>query len=164
MKIAILSDTHTNLENVEEALVEIDAEGIETILHCGDVGSVEIVEALTPFDVWIAQGNVDRQRQLAQTARERLGRGRFSRLHRLTLDGYTAALTHGDDEEALANLVASGAFAFVFHGHTHRRRDEIVGRTRVINPGAMGGTRRERRSFGILDLSSGKLRTCTVHQ
>ena len=43
-------------------------------------------------------------------------------------------------------------------GHTHRRRDQTIGRTRVINPGALGGVRWQRRSFCILDLATGEAR------
>ena len=65
-------------------------------------------------------------------------------------------MIHGDNEEALANLITSGRYAYVFHGHTHRRRDQMVGHTRAINPGALGGRRWQSRSFCILDLETGK--------
>ena len=60
--------------------------------------------------------------------------------------------------DVLGNLIASGEYAYVFHGHTHRRRDRMIGHTRVINPGALGGRRTERRSFCILDLATGETR------
>ena len=41
---------------------------------------------------------------------------------------------------------------YIFHGHTHRRRDEVVHGTRIINPGALGGMSREHYSFCIVDL------------
>ena len=67
-------------------------------------------------------------------------------------------MLHGDNEEALQNLIASGEYAYVLHGHTHKRRDQTVGRTRVINPGALGGRRPQRYSFCILDLATGDAR------
>jgi predicted phosphodiesterase len=67
-------------------------------------------------------------------------------------------MIHGDSEEVLRGLVASGQYAYVIHGHTHRRRDQTVGRTRVINPGALGGTRHQEHSLCILDLRSGEAR------
>ncbi len=158
MQIAIISDTHDDAHNLEAALEVLRAEGVTTILHCGDVCGPGIIQALAGFDVWIARGNMDRHVGLAQAVEGRLGRGRLAWLHKLTLDGVPLAMIHGDDEEVLGNLITSGQYAYVFHGHTHRRRDRMVGRTRVINPGALGGTRKQRRSFCILDLATGEAR------
>jgi len=158
MKIGIISDTHDNLRNLEAALEVLEAERVMKILHCGDVCRPEIIQTLAGFDVWIAQGNMDRHLGLAQATEETLGRGRLAWLHEPTLDGYPVATVHGDNGEVLRNLISSGKYAYVFHGHTHRRRDQTVGRTRVINPGALGGMRRQSRSFCILDLTTGEVR------
>jgi len=106
----------------------------------------------------VAQGNMDRHPVLAQAVEETLGRGRLARLHELTLDGYPVAMVHGDNEELLRSLITSGQYAYVLCGHTHRRRDQRVGRTRVINPGALGGVRWQQRSLCILDLTTGEAR------
>jgi putative phosphoesterase len=158
MKIGIIADTHDDLHNLERALALLRDEGVTTLLHCGDVCGPDTLAALAGFDVWIAQGNMDRSTGLTPAVEEMFGRGRLAWLHQISLDGYRLALIHGDNDEALGNLVASGEYAWVFHGHTHRRREQRVGRTRAINPGALGGTRRERRSFCILDLQAGEVR------
>jgi len=158
VKIGIISDTHDNQSNLEAALEILETEGVTTVLHCGDVCGPDLVEALAGFDVWVAQGNMDRHPRLARTIDETLGRGRLARLHKPTVDGYALAMLHGDNTEMLRDLIASGQHAYIVHGHTHRRRDQTVGRTRVINPGALGGTRWQSRSFCILDLDTGEVR------
>ncbi len=158
MKIGIISDTHDDQRNLEAALEILEAEGVMTVLHCGDVCGPDIVQALADFDVWIAQGNMDRHRGLAHAVEETLGHGRLAWIHRPTVDGYALAIIHGDNSEMLRELIASGQYAYVVHGHTHRRRDQTMGRTRVINPGALGGTRWQSRSFCILDLDTGEIR------
>lgn len=158
MKIGIISDTHDNLDNLKAALKMLAAEGVTRIIHCGDLCGPDVIRRLAGFEVWIAQGNMDRNVELARVAEEALGRGRLAWLHKLALDGYSMAVIHGDNEEALGNLITSGKQAYVFHGHTHRRREQKIGRTRVINPGALGGTRRQSRSFCILDLATGEAR------
>ncbi|HDD25453.1 MAG TPA: metallophosphoesterase [Chloroflexi bacterium] len=158
MKIGIISDTHDNLPMVQTAVTAIQAEGITHLFHCGDVCGPMVLEALTGFELWIAQGNMDRHSILSGAAVEILGRNPLAWIHKPMLDGYRIAVLHGENEEALSNLIASGAYTYVFHGHTHRRRDQVFGRTRVINPGALGGTRRQSRSFCILDLSTGEVR------
>ena len=158
MKIGIISDTHDNLRNLAAALKILQAEEVTKVLHCGDVCGPEIIQVLADFDVWIAQGNMDRHHGLAQGIEETLGHGRLAWLHRLTLNGHPVAMIHGDNEEVLGGIITSGQYAYVFHGHTHRRRDQTTGRTHAINPGALGGMRRQSRSFCILDLEAGKVR------
>ena len=158
MKIGIISDTHDDMQNLQVALDTLRAQNVMAVFHCGDVCGPKVIRALEGFDVWIAQGNMDRHKELAQAIEETLGRTRFAWLHKPTLDGYTLAIIHGDNEEVLGNLVTSGNHAYVFHGHTHHRRDQTIGRTRAINPGALGGTRKQCYSFCILDLATGNVR------
>ncbi|HET91940.1 MAG TPA: metallophosphoesterase [Chloroflexi bacterium] len=157
MKIGIISDTHDNVGNLARALAKLKDQHVSRVFHCGDVCQPGIIHLLTDFDLWIAQGNMDRHIGLAQTAEELVGPGRLAWLHRPVVDGYATAMIHGDNNEVLGNLITSGQYAYVFHGHTHQRRDQMVGHTRVINPGALGGTRKQSRSFCILDLETNKV-------
>ena len=158
MKIGIISDTHDNLHNLETTLDILRAEQVTNLLHCGDLCGLDIVRALADFDVWIAQGNMDRHLKLPQATEETRGHISLAWLQKPTLNGCSLAVIHGDNEEVLGNLITSGQHKYVFHGHTHRRRDQTVGDTRVINPGALGGTRRQSRSFCIFDLATGEAR------
>jgi len=158
MRIGVISDTHDNLGNLAAVLEILRAEEVTKILHCGDLCGPGVIRALVGFDVWVAQGNMDRHLGLSKAAKETFGHVPLAWLQRTTLDGWSLAMIHGDNEEVLGNLIASGQYAYVFHGHTHRRRDQTVGRTRVINPGALGGICQQSRSFCILDLATGKAR------
>ena len=158
MKIGIIADTHDDFQNLESALKILEAEGVTKILHCGDVCGPHMVRPLVAFDVWISQGNMDRHLGLTQAVEGMLGNGRLAWLQRPSLNGYPMAVVHGDNDEALSNLITSGEYTYVFHGHTHRRQDRTVGHTRVINPGALGGRRWQSRSFCILDLATGEAR------
>ena len=60
MKIGIVSDTHDNLNNLAAAVEVLRAEDVSSILHCGDLCGSDVIRALDGFDVWIAQGNMDR--------------------------------------------------------------------------------------------------------
>ena len=51
-------------------------------------------------------------------------------------------------------------FDFVFHGHTHIAKEHRIGKTRVINPGAL--QRVAVRTFVLLELPSGKIESVTV--
>jgi len=162
MKIGIISDTHDNLENLTKAIQVLRAEGVTKVFHCGDVCGIDVIRALRGFEVWIAQGNMDRHSGTTPAIEKIVGPERMRWLQKPTLNGYAIAMLHGDNEEMLMDLIRSEHFAYVFHGHTHRRCDQTIGRTRVINPGALGGTRRQSRSLCILDLATGKARFIEV--
>jgi putative phosphoesterase len=162
MRIGIISDTHDNLNNLKTALEILEQSEIRILLHCGDLSGPAAVEAMSGFDTWIARGNVDHHPELEPTVQEALGNGRLAERHRLGLEGRSALLVHGHREAELRRVISAGEYAYVFHGHTHRRRDEPVGRTRVINPGALGGMRWQQRSFCILDLESDRVKFIEV--
>ena len=45
-KIAILSDTHDNIANLEKAMAQIRTSGAEVLLHCGDLCAPFMVSRL----------------------------------------------------------------------------------------------------------------------
>ena len=59
--------------------------------------------------------------------------------------------------EIFSGLLDSDFFDYIFVGHTHRKSDRMMGKTRVINPGAIGGAHRGERGFCILDFATGEL-------
>lgn len=157
MRIGVISDTHDNLHNLETALEILKEEDVTRLLHCGDLSGPGVVEAMSGFNVWIARGNVDHHPELERTVVETLGNGRLAERHRLNLAGHSVLLVHGHQEGELRRQISTGDYAYVFHGHTHRRRDQMIGPTRVVNPGALGGMRWQQRSFCIVDFESDRV-------
>ena len=157
MRIGLLSDTHDNLENTLEAVRLFSREQVSTLLHCGDVCGPAIVEALDGFSVYIAMGNMDRVHSLGFAVEALQGSGRLDRCHQLVLGGVPIAMVHGHQEGLLNSLVYSSDYAYLFCGHTHTRMDRTVGSTRVVNPGALGGRRKEHRSVCIVDLENDRV-------
>jgi predicted phosphodiesterase len=51
-------------------------------------------------------------------------------------DGKTILVFHGH-ERAFHRALRDEAADYILHGHTHQKRNERVGRCRVINPGAL---------------------------
>ena len=54
----------------------------------------------------------------------------------------------------LNSLITDGTYDYVFHGHTHIQRNQIIGRTRVINPGALGSSRYNGQTLCVLNLET----------
>ena len=157
-RLGLISDTHNHTQNVAHAVACFEAEGIHTVLHAGDVTRSGILKLFTPFDLWLAWGNVDRDEKLPELmAVEGSGSAHLAYVHSLSLGGCKLALLHGDNIPQLTHLIQSGDYDYVIHGHTHRLRDELIGHTRVINPGACGGSGLSPKTFAILDLATGDL-------
>jgi putative phosphoesterase len=154
MKIGILSDTHNHLENTARALSIFRQHGVERVIHCGDITTPAVVGAFAGWQVDFALGNMDRNISDLKTAVRALGLGSIGHTCTIETNGKRLVACHGDNARTLIEFIHCGLYDYVFHGHTHSRRDEIVGQTRVINPGALGGTARESRSVCIVDLET----------
>jgi len=155
MIIAVLSDTHDNRTAIRKTIELARARGAEEILHCGDMTSASSVALFRGWTLQYASGNMDRDGGEIRAAVDRLGTGSSSgREIELKRDGLSVALMHGHRADRLSAAILSGNYDFVFHGHTHRRRDERIGRTRVVNPGALGSAATESYSFCVLDTAS----------
>jgi putative phosphoesterase len=158
MVIAVLSDTHDNRTSVCKALDLARGRGAEEILHCGDLISAGLIRLFEGWTLQYVEGNMDRDAGDIRAAVDRLGTGSScgTELH-LERDGLHIALMHGNRADALARAIESGRYDFIFHGHIHRRRDERIGRTRVVNPGALGSAAMEKYSFCVLDTASAEI-------
>lgn len=159
MKIAIISDTHNRYQAVETALQLIDERKVELLIHCGDIEDADTVW-LFPGKTHFVFGNCDSERASLRQAMYGIGATLHEPFGQLELEGVKLAFVHGDDSRLLYQLVESGDFAYVFHGHTHQRKDEQHGPTRVINPGALH--RVTTRTCAVLDLESGELETVSL--
>jgi len=156
--LGILSDTHNHQANTQRALQVLAAEGVTHLIHCGDIASVRMLELFVGWHVQFVFGNTDYERAEINHAAQVLGFPRIGFHLETTLAGVGVAACHGNDPDLLRSLIEGGRFRYVLHGHTHRRRRQMVEGVWVINPGALGGTRRETRSVAVLDLPGGECR------
>ena len=157
MKVGIVSDTHGKLERLNEALDQLLGRGAEAMVHCGDIGSAECLAALGArwAPAWAVAGNMDRRLPALIAAARKAGVQFGQQVVQLPVgDGRRLAATHGNDPGVLASLIGGGEFAYVCHGHTHRRRDERIGACRVINPGALHRPRDTRATAALLETAT----------
>ena len=157
MLCGLLSDTHNNLTNLKKVLERFSQHGVEHILHAGDVTSVQTLQLFKGYNVWIAQGNMDRDPGFKMRARAIFGPGRYLSIHRLELAQSHIALMHSNLHPDWQSSINSGLYRYVIYGHTHIAQDITKGKTRIINPGSLAGTRYKSPSCGILNLATDDL-------
>lgn len=152
MRIGVVSDTHGQrlfARAAADALAELD---VARIIHCGDIGAAEIVPVFANWPTSYVLGNVDHDEQTVRGAILALGQDFLGRFAEVEWDGVRIAFLHGDDSRRLNETIASGEFQLVCHGHTHVWRQERLGETLVLNPGAL--YRANPRSFAVVELPS----------
>ena len=147
MKIGVISDTHGFLDPRIPKLFE----GVEHILHGGDVGSpMTLLELENIAPVTAVLGNVDIGMLLNLTEVKELG-GRKFLLHHIV-----DPRNLGDNLTETINRARPDVVIF---GHTHKPFVETIGGTLFLNPGYAGKQRFNLpRSLAFLFIEDGKLR------
>ena len=159
MKIGVVADTNDNRDGLKQLLDRFLVGGAQWLLHCGGLGSASLVELLKPWQVHIVAGEREPNRQAIELALQKARLQAFLPTEmKLTIDGVRIGLCRGDAMAVVNQWTHSGEFEYIFHGFTLRRSDRSVGRTRIINPGALGGPRYQTRSGVLLDLAYGDVK------
>lgn len=163
MKLGILSDTHNHIENTFWALELFRRLGVKRLIHCGDISTPAIVELFEGFHTTFVFGNFDHHHaDMMQAAKKLNSQALMGYHYTANIDGIRMAACHGDIQETLDGFVNSGLYRYVFHGHTHQHSDRVIGATRVINPGALGGKEPEPRMICVLELITGEAEFLTL--
>lgn len=127
--IGLVSDTHGLVRpDIFSAL-----EGVELILHAGDVGGLDVLEDLmTIAPVQAVTGNTDPPDTPGLSAS----------LER-EIDGIRIHVSHGHElgRPTPERLLAAYSHDVIVYGHTHRQLITKAGGRLVINPGAAGPRR-----------------------
>ena len=150
MRIGVVSDTHGYLNpRVPELL-----QGVNHILHAGDIGDGGIIEALAQIaPITVVRGNNDR------TGPESLYPEEVS----LKLVGFSFYLTHivkvpkSPGHPSMQPYIDTGA-DIVVYGHSHIAFQQEMGNILFFNPGAAGKRRfKVVPSIGFLELADGRV-------
>jgi len=141
MKLGVVSDTHGLLRpEVAPAL-----EGVEYILHLGDVGNPAILKSLKEIaPVTAIRGNVDRTGPCSKLPETEV----------LLFEGHYIYLLH--DIGTLHLDPAAAKFSVVLYGHSHKPNISQRKGVLYFNPGSCGSRRFELPvSVGLLTLNKG---------
>jgi putative phosphoesterase len=137
MLIGILSDTHGRLDAARAAVDLLHAQNCQFLIHCGDVGSEEILDLLAGTPAAFVFGNNDWDRSELQRHANDIGVQCLGLHGELTLDTKRFAILHGDDSRLMRQLLDNQLHDYLLFGHTHIPADRRQGITRLINPGAL---------------------------
>lgn len=158
MKIGVLSDTHNHQSNIHEALAIFENHKPDILIFCGDATTVASIEWFCEYPIIYTFGNGDFATGEIKSFLQAYNQGNFAGyVFNGEVGGKKIGVTHGHLKNYYDEMISNGKIDYLFSGHTHVRMDKRIGRTRVINPGALGGTRKQSRSVAILDLDTDEL-------
>ncbi len=150
--IGILSDTHDHADAMAAGLKTLAQAGAAFYIHCGDIGGQGCIDLLAGLKSAFVFGNCDFDRAGLARYAQSIDVPCYGNYADLTLDGKQLAVMHGDDPKLKHRVLTMQEHDYLLQGHTHLRADERVGRTRVINPGALH--RAAVKSVATLDTAS----------
>ena len=122
---------------VRKALTLFDALGVTQVVHCGDVGGMDVFDEMVGRSVVFVWGNTDDPQDGTESYLQTMGiESPKSVPVRLECEGTRIAVFHGH-EPGFASALRNLEVDYLFHGHTHTPRDERRHGKRIINPGAL---------------------------
>ncbi len=143
-KIAIISDSHDNIPNLEKFSNYCKKNKIKTLLHCGDVTSLETFNYIQDSfngDIHAVRGNAD----MFTLDKKKI----------IEIDSLKIALAH--HKEIVASLMTKeNNLDFAFYGHSHKPWIEKFNNTYLANPGSLAGMG-YKAVFATLDTKTKKL-------
>ena len=157
--VGLLSDSHSRWERTRRAVEVLRARGATTLIHCGDVEDELVLDQLAGLDAHLVWGNCDWNRAAMERYARDLGIMVHGDAGEVTAEGRRIAFTHGHEPALMRAAVAGGA-DYLVHGHTHELRDERIGGTRILNPGALH--RAPRFTVAALEPATGSLTVLEV--
>ena len=152
MRVGVVSESHGHVSLTLCAVRMLESLEVEQVLHCGDIGSPDIIGLFAAWPTHFVFGNVDSEEGPLRDAICQAGQICHERFGSLELCGLKIALLHSDDEVRFRETVRGGQWDLVCYGHTHVARQDWHGKTLVLNPGAI--YRANPHSIAVVELPS----------
>lgn len=160
-RLGLLSDSHEDALETRRAVSALCERGADALLHLGDLCADAVLDELAgavrdgrSVPARFVCGNMDLDpRDLARYAAH-LAVACDHPIGVYDMAGKRIVAHHGHYDGVEEAAIESGA-AYYLHGHTHRPRDEVIGSTRIINPGALH--RATRHTCALLTPATGVL-------
>ena len=155
MLIGVMSDTHGRVDTMLHAMEILQQRQVDFVIHCGDVGSVRILDFLARLPAAFVWGNCDDDHDYLSHHAQIMGVKCYGDAGRLELSGKTICFLHGDDHRRLQEILNQQDCDFLFYGQSHTPGDTDIGRIRAVNPGALH--RAHHKTIALVDSDTRKV-------
>ncbi len=159
MRVGVVSDTHNNIQNIENIIHIFNKEEVDLVIHTGDVSKAETLRLFSSLKCPMAGvfGNNDRsEKGLEEVCRELNFNFQEPPLS-LTLKDKKIAIFH--EPELIDRYIQEHeGVQLIIHGHTHRYREETLDNIIFFNPGESAGFLKGKNALGIINLDNLKIK------
>ncbi len=152
MLIGIVGDTHNNLKNISRICEIFNERKVDLVIHTGDI---TLPKSLLAFKVLNCKlvgvfGNNDifEKKNLLEASKEFNCDLNYEPFF-FNLKNKSICIVHHPE---LINEDLLDKSDFIFHGHTHRYRNEIINKTLIFNPGECAGFLKGKNQIGIVNI------------
>lgn len=135
--IGIISDTHENEEAIKKAVKIFKETNVDFVVHCGDIISPPVLEHFKNLKMKFVFGNNDGEKIGLNNKAKEYNWEEITEEKEFGYKGKKFYVYHGTNRNKLDEAIKSNKYDYILTGHTHLKRDEKIGDTRVINPGAL---------------------------
>jgi putative phosphoesterase len=159
--IGIISDTHEDVRMIRKAVRLLTERAPALVVHCGDIISPPVLEHFKGLPMRFVFGNNDGERSGLKKKCHELGFHEIGETLTFSHAGRSFFVNHGTNPQTIEDAARLGSYDYVLHGHTHLQRDELIGNTRIINPGALFSA--ELFSIAFLEPETGALEFVEIY-
>src|ERR1044072_4443424 len=118
MRLGGGSDTHGHGGLTRPAVRMLESLEVDAVLHCGDIGSTDIVEMFAAWPTHFVFGNCDYNTAELEGAIRRAGQWCHGLFGDLRLHGVHVALLHSPERRLFRETIEGGQYGLVCYGHT----------------------------------------------
>lgn len=157
MLIAIISDIHDNLVNLEKCLNWCREKRIAKLIFCGDTTNIHTMTYLAANfsgEIFVVRGNIELYEEAELKNLKNINY--LGEIGLIELDKLKIAICHEPEKINRALEIAPDNLNFIFYGHTHKPWLEKRGQTAIVNPGNIANIFHAP-TFAILDTATKKL-------
>ncbi|MGB0757546.1 MAG: metallophosphoesterase family protein [Patescibacteria group bacterium] len=140
MKIAIFSDSHDNLANLDIFLEWTNNNNITHIICCGDLTRVETLDFIAQKyekPLHLVAGNADEASHVARAAESFKQATYHHNQGKVEINKLSIGFVHYPHQAE--KMAQTGKYQYVFHGHTHMPWRSVHHSCMVVNPGTLAG-------------------------
>jgi len=147
MRFVAISDTHDNLNAIEDMISALKGERFDFVVHAGDIIAPFSMKALEKIGgkIYIAFGNNDGERKILTRIAEKNGWEIGD-----IIEFPNGVVYHGTDIR-IVEILKKTSHKYLIVGHTHEVKVERLDGKIVINPGEVCGYQTGKRTFAIVE-------------
>jgi putative phosphoesterase len=154
--IGITGDTHNNLKNISKICRIFNEEEVALVIHTGDITLPKSLKAFSELQmplIGVFGNNDELEKVNLLLESEKFSCSLFEEPHFLNIEDKKICIVHHP------NLISNEIIEkvdFIFHGHTHRYRSEIIRKVLIFNPGECAGFLVGKNKVGLVNIYENK--------